>query len=373
MEWVKPAVNDWQKLVSLRLFDIFYSLLAILFCYLLAKEIIKNRWWQLLVVFLLTNTLMYVFLSGGVSYDNITNLCSFAGIYFLIRVFNYKSFYKNSLGWLLCICIGTLVKITELPLALIMGLAWILFIVLYRRKINFRPNWDWKLIVLIIISIGIISLNLSIWGVNLVKYGHLEPACGQVLTKAQCNKSPFVAQAKQLNLPTPLTYKDIIKGAGQDPVRYVLDYSMVWRIFGIMGHRAYQPPPVVLTLCRILLFWMILITIRVWKKPSYAIGSLFVIFIFYIIVVFYTSYHGELVTGFKHEGIQGRYIFPVIGIIYTLMVYYISIIPNTVVRRLTLGFVLLLFLYDNPVLVLFLTNHPILPTWLHPTLKGWFS
>ena len=52
LEWVFPGISDWQKLVSLRLISVIYSLISIVYCYLLAKEIIKNRWWHLLVVFL---------------------------------------------------------------------------------------------------------------------------------------------------------------------------------------------------------------------------------------------------------------------------------------------------------------------------------
>ena len=77
-EAVYPSISDWQILVLLRIMSLFYSIGTMIFCYLLSKEIIQGKWWQLLPVFLLSNTLMFVFLSGVVNYDNLTNLLSMA-------------------------------------------------------------------------------------------------------------------------------------------------------------------------------------------------------------------------------------------------------------------------------------------------------
>ena len=39
-----PDPGSWKTVIVLRLASIFYASLTILFCYLLAKEIIKSRW-----------------------------------------------------------------------------------------------------------------------------------------------------------------------------------------------------------------------------------------------------------------------------------------------------------------------------------------
>jgi hypothetical protein len=52
-------------------------------------------------------------------------------------------------------------------------------------------------------------------------------------------------------------------------------------------------------------------------------------------------------TGFKHIAIQGRYLFPVIGVFYLLVVYFISNAPNNFLRRLTIYMTLLLFLWNQ--------------------------
>ena len=135
LELVKPDLSNWQMLVALRLINVGYGLCTVIICYLLSIELIKHKWYRLLPVFLLTNTLMFVFLVGGVNYDNLANLFSMAGLFFLIRVLQNKKFITNSFGWTISIFSGTLVKFTILPLALIMGVIWIIYIIKNKGKI----------------------------------------------------------------------------------------------------------------------------------------------------------------------------------------------------------------------------------------------
>lgn len=362
-----PAISGWQQLVFLRLTSIFYSTLSVVFCYQLAKGIIKSRWGHLLVVFMITNTLMFVFLSGGVSYDNFVNLCCFASIYYLACVLNGKSFFPASLGGLACITTGTLAKFTVLPLAAVICLLWFIYVVRNRHQINFRPEWNWKLTILLMLGILLTGLNLSIYGVNLVKYKAIIPSCYQISTPEQCNRSVFVQQKIDLNYPkNKLTILDAIKKQKPDPLEYMADYwfpSMLKRIYGIMGHKSFFPA-LVIPFYRILYFIVFLTVVRYWKKPTFMVGSLITIFITYVMVVLWENYDSELTTGFKHIAIQGRYIFPVIGIIYTLVVYYLTSIPNTILRRLTFGFTLLLFLIGCP--VSFITNYAsVFTSWFY--------
>jgi len=87
---VMPGVSEWRQLLFLRLVSVLYSIATVIFTYLLALEVLRKRWWPLLVGFLTTSTLMFVFLSGGVSYDNLANLCATAGTYFLVKVLHGK-------------------------------------------------------------------------------------------------------------------------------------------------------------------------------------------------------------------------------------------------------------------------------------------
>jgi hypothetical protein len=354
LNWLAPAVSDTTELVVLRLLNVIFSTVSVLFCYLLAKEIIKSRWGQIFVVFLLITTLMFVFLSGGNSYDNLMNLCSFAGIYYLTRVFKRKPFYKNSLLWLISILFGSLVKSTMLPLAAITGLLWFVYIVKNRQTINFRFTWDLKAISISLICIALFAINFAIYGVNIIKYRTLYPACTQVFTEEQCMNYPQYVREQDLGLGKKLSLVDVVHSGYPDPVEYGFDYWLpviLQRIYGIFGHQSYGPD-LILTFHRMLILWTILITIRYWQKPSYTIASLYIILFFYILVVFLNSYNTELVFGFKGVGIQGRYLFPVIGIYYTMIVYYFCKVPNSILRWLTFGPATILFLYGSPIVFL---------------------
>jgi hypothetical protein len=52
-------------------------------------------------------------------------------------------------------------------------------------------------------------------------------------------------------------------------------------------------------------------------------------------------------TGFKHVAIQGRYIFPVLGAGYVLVVYYLSKFPDKMMRRLTICSTVFVFLWGS--------------------------
>ena len=360
-----PVLSERSLLIFLRILGVIYSTITVIFGYLLAKEVIENRWGQLFVVFLLTNTLMFVFLSGGNNYDNLLNLCSFAGIYYLTRVFNGRSFYSNSLMWLMCILFGALVKISMLPLAGITGLVWLLYIVKNRKIIDFGFTWDFKSISISLICIALFAVNFAIYGVNIVKYRTLYPACVQTFTKKQCKSYPQYVRNQDLGLKKKLSLIDVVNGGYPDPIEYGFDYwisSMLKRIYGIMGHKSYFPD-VSITAHRLLILWTIFITIKYWKRPSYTIMSLYIILFFYILNIFQLNYNSELIFGFKHVGIQGRYLFPVIGVYYTLMVYFFLKIPSTFFRRLTFVAATFLFLYGSPIVFLLRFYNSILSDW----------
>lgn len=362
-----PSPSTWKQIVVLRLLSVAYSIGTLIFCYLLSKEIVKNRWWQLMAVFMYSNTLMFVFLSGGVNYDNLTNLCCTASAYFLVRVFSNKPFFLNSLLWLIFICLGTLVKLTALPLAAIMFIIWFFYVWTNHIKIQLRPVLDEKMVVLVIVFIIFVVFNFSIYGKNLIKYKAITPSCSQILTTDQCNQNPIIRRDKQLNLPEKLTIIDVIKGGYSDPIEYVFDYwtgSMLKRIYGIMGHKSFFPD-LIITFFRIFYLGIIFIIVKYWKKPTYAVGSLFLIATFYILVLLRTNYNAELTNGFQHIAIQGRYIFPVIGIIYTLVVYYLSQLQNQIIRRISYTITAILFLIGCP--ITFLTQYAtIFIDWFYP-------
>ena len=139
---------------------------------------------------------------------------------------------------------------------------------------------------------------------------------------------------------------------------------MLVRIYGIMGHRNYFPKPdLIITVYRLLLLWVAAMAIRYWKKPSYSILSTLIIFFFYILVLLVTNFEGELSFGFRNIAVQGRYIFPVIGIFYTMMVYFILKIRNSVLCKLTSLVTIFVFIYISPIVTLILNYRSTFSSW----------
>jgi hypothetical protein len=352
-----PSLSEFQQLVILRTVNTFYGLGTILFCYLFAKELIKDKWWQLLPPFLLSNTIMFVFLSGGVSYDNLTNLLSMAGLFFLARVFNHRPFLTNSLAWIICIGLGTLTKYAVLPLGLAMTLTWFVFMLKNKNKIFPIKLKGTKSIVLSALMIIVIMGNLAIYGYNLVVYNSLLPSCEDLLTKEKCEFDYYRLRNEKYGLEGKLTILESIRLGYPNPLHYL--FYWVIRImnntFGIGSHKSYQ------TMLRfvlhfILFFWTFSLAIVNKKKLSFKNISLILIFAFLFFTVFIMNYKSELNSGFAHFAIHGRYLFPVIGILYVMFTKAIMIIPQKAVRHSTLIFTLFTYLITGPLTFIYRYN-----------------
>jgi len=351
VELLAPSVEDAALLVVLRLVNVVYAVGSVIFCYLLSKEIIDHKWWQLIPVFLLTHTLMFVFLAGGVNYDNLANLLSFAGIYLLIRVINGKNFINNSIGWIIIIGLGTLVKFTLLPLALVMFVIWVTFVIVRKKKLFHELKFNSKLIILLILFAFIFVANLAIYGYNLVAYRSITPECDEILSDAQCDLSPYNIRYENLALDVKLTLREVFSSDYPDPVNYLLDDwipIISSHIFGIAGHLTYTPDRIAI-IYRSVFLVIILLAYKYWENPAFTIYSLLGILLFYIAVLFVVNYNSELIYGFKHVAVQGRYLFPVIGIAYILTAYFLKKVPHGWIKYPLLGLMAALFIFGGPI------------------------
>ena len=349
--WVAPFSSDLTLLVVLRMVSVVYSIGSIIFCFLLSKEIINHKWWQLLPPFLLTHTLMFVFLAGGINYDNLANLLSFTGIYFLVKVFKGKNFFIYSAGWMIIIGLGTLVKYTLLPLALVMFIAWLIFTIVRKKKVIPAQKMNKKLIVLMVLLFLVFAANLALYGYNLIAYQSITPACNEILSDAQCDLSPYTIRYENLALEEKLTLREVLSSDYPDPVNYLLDDwipIISSQIFGIAGHLTYTPNRIAI-IYRGLFLAIILLAYKYWKNPDYSIYSLVGILLFYSAVLFVVNYNSELIYGFEHIAVQGRYLFPVIGIAYTLAAYFMKKVPQWWIKYPLLTLLVALFIYGGPI------------------------
>ena len=308
---------------------------------------------------MLTNTLMFVFLSGGVSYDNPTNFFCALGIYFFIRTLKNRPFIINSLAWIISIAFGALIKHTVLPLAAVMFVIWIIYLLKNRKDISLKIIENKILIFgLSFVLLIIVGLNFYLYGVNLIKYHSLKPSCYDTFSQEICDQSVFVIRARELGLPQKLTLVEAFKQGYPDPIRFTFDIwirEMLKRIFGIMGG-VDNYFPINITYFHIAFYWILLLAFRYFKKIPLLIKSLILIFLFYAVVLIYTNYNSELAYGFyKYVALQGRYLFPVISIGFVLCTYIIEQVKNKIVRTqydISIGVIVSLWWSDPVYLVL---------------------
>ena len=362
--WFLPAATEWQMLVFLRLLSVVYALGTVYLCFLLAKEFISSPWWQLLPVFLLTNTLMFVFLAGGVSYDNLANLLCAASLLLEVRALRGKHFVANSLGWMIAIGLGMLVKYTIVPLALFMGIAWMFFAVARGRVLFAQPIPRRLVIGLSLVLASLVIVNLGLYGVNLFRYHSLTPDCSDLFTQEQCELSPFVQRFHELGLAHKMSIAESIEKGYPDPLVYVIDSwipNMLYRIYGILGHLSYFPSHII-SIYRLWLLGLLLLAFRYIRRLDYAAASLAGIFMAYAFVLLSMNYDSELVYGFRQIAMQGRYIFPLIGAAYVLAGWVLAQVSQRFVRLPALLFTLGLFFLGGPVKFL-LSYHSIFKDW----------
>ncbi len=345
-------INETEitNLRILRMVNVFYGVLTIVFTYLLSKKIIKNRYLQLIPSFFLSNTLMFVFLTGSVNYDNLQNLFSIASIYFLIEFLSKKTLRKLII-LILLLSLGSLTKYTFLPLAAIIFVIT-LFNIYKDRSVKFIKNFKPIDLALLFFAVIIMALNIGLYGKNLIKYRSIQPSCEQVLTHEQCLNNEIYKRNFGLNkkeFDTLDKYSDLLEER-EDPFSYFFDwiYYMAERIFGILGHKVYEIKP--LYLFYYLLYFSIIAVLGIRKIffNNKLINSLVAISLFYtLILIFYENYSFYLENGIIELALQGRYIFPVISAFYILYTHIIESITEKYLKYLLIIAGLALFTLNS--------------------------
>ena len=341
-----------DEVVLLRVINVIYSLGTVYVMYLLSKEIFKDKWKRVLPVFFLTHTLMFVFLSSSINYDNLANLLSTLSIYFFVKFVKKGINLKYLLLMLLSLCIGALTKSTVLPVALILVILSVVEIV--KRKDEVKRIRAGKELLLLIPIVIFVFLNLSLYGGNLLKYKTLEPSCTQILTHEQCLENGVYYRNKVDYNATPINgpidvFNMIIKGERIGPVRYFFRWfpNLMSKIFGIMGDSSLSLPYYLVALFILFFLTGVVLIISNKKRLTKIDKYLLTILLFYTSILFFTqNYPMYLTYNQYYLGLQGRYIFPVISIIYILLTKSFFFIKNKKLRNIVLISFSILLIYS---------------------------
>ena len=351
-----------NEVIFLRVLNVIYSIGTVFVTYLLSKEIFKNRWKRLLPMFFLTNTLMFVFLSSSINYDNLANLLCVLSIFYFVKFVKSKIDIKYLFLMILFLCLGALTKFTVLPLAFI--LVVLCAVDIFRKRELLKKIKIGKEFLLLIPILFFGFLNLELYGKNIIQYGGLEPDCNKILTHEQCLLNGVYYRDNVTRQPIEIngikdTAKLILTGERVDPFRYFLKWlpNLTMKTYGIFAdHSLFMPEPFWYMFISFFLIATILAVIN-FKKWNTIEKYLIVIFLFYIAVLFlFQNYSMYLRFNHYYLALQGRYIFPVISIMYILFTKSILFVKKKWIKYLILLSFVLLITYSS--IPFFLTNMP---------------
>jgi hypothetical protein len=339
-QWIFPTNQPIRIPILWRLLSVVISTFTVIYCYKLAKTVTGNPYLGILAAFFLSNTLMFTFVSGGISYDNLMNLAAMASIYHLVKVYHKGDFTRQTALLGIWVVIGSLSKEQYLLLALIVFLAWLFFVITHQKTI--KLNFSKRNIVISALFAGFLILFLGLYGLNLLRYSAVTPACYQVKSFEVC--SGF-SERKEYYVPYDIQTRLFIKDHTINPIEYISQYwlyKMAQSIWGILSHKTFIPR-VTVGLHSLLSLWGLFCLIRYWNKDDVFGNLLIFILSTYTSYIFYMNYRNEVTFSFQHYGISGRYLSPILGVLITLMIHYFMKIRSIFLKKFTLALSIMLY------------------------------
>lgn len=349
------AVND---LIFLRLINVLLGLLTVIFSWKLARRLGAELAVLLIFMVMLTNTVMFSFVSGAVNYDNLSTLFSVLSLYYLV------CFFQTRLAWhflvfTICIFAGMLTKNVFLPFALGLVLVFLFherqaMVSFLRNSHGYLSQLSGKDYALVFLSFILLACNLNLYIGNKLKYDHLIPAMDQVLPIKDCLKhrlfarnyaenqfradklSLLEAQRIVLQIRDPGDRADawnlLEKARGQKMQKKKermgrIQYAATWlrlmfvRTYGIAAHLVMLKSDKYTALYYAVFgLASVLLVFRFQINQMQGVGKylLFITWFYGVILMQFINYNNYLYSGVAELALTGRYLFPILVPLYLL-------------------------------------------------------
>ncbi len=352
-----------SDLIFLRFINIFLGCLTVLYAWETASLLIKDQFVQVLSIILLTNTMMFTFMTGAVNYDNLTNLLAILALYYLFAFLKNRQ-TNHFLFFSVFLLLGGLTKISFLPYAFLLVVA-----VIFHERKNFPKllptvtAWFSQFkrgkITLSLLCLMLLIANLHLYLGNIIKYKRLEPRIHQVLSLDQALQFRLFARGyivnkyrggeitlRQAQIMAIQLIKhegdradtlDLLQRAAMDKKQQLprlnrFQYILPWlqlmseRTYGIAAHKLMPKglkaliPYYLIAVLSLFLFFRKLKTTDMLGKGKYL---LFISFGYVLILMQLVNYKHYAYAGAIGSALTGRYLFPVIVPIYILVSYYL--------------------------------------------------
>lgn len=393
-----------SDLVFLRLINIPLAFGTIYYTWRLLLLLTDDRLTQLLLIVAMTNTMMFSFLSASVSYDNLANLLAAMSVYFLFAFFRERSGVMLLISYL-CQLGGCLTKITIFPLILILNFSLLVHEV---RNLPHLPTAlgaflrtsNWRGRIFMVMFLIALALNIQLYGSNYIHYKAIEPAMSEVLPVESALQNRLAARGyiiglfkeRRVSKEKALEMVSRINNPGdRDSGKYMIemydelknsgfkamglaDYIPLWLewmaagIFGIVAHEnlaTLWPISAPIAFLAVLTALAFLVRWRPWDAEWFSSYLMLIAGFYGYILMYKVNYQSYLNSGAVYAALQGRYIFPVIGLIYVLSSYYLLRLFKS--RGIRLG------LFALATFVFFMCDFPLFLSKLSPEWYAWPS
>lgn len=302
--------------VYFRFINIGFAVGSLLLIQRLAKQLGLSDFVANLSLFMLINTLMFVFLSAAISYDNPVIMLSLLSMVLLVSVMqNFRT--VPFLFLVLVMLVASVVKFTFLPLALFIAVALTVY---YRKSIGSKAHLVLKDVkanlftkhMLILIPLLLISLIFAFerYGTNLIEYNSVKVGCAEVHSTEECRKSPLFRRGER------------VETMDREPSLSVPGFSFRWiittkeRIYGIFAHESMASLSLVSYGAWAVIGLMAVAFIRKYRWKGRPLDYLLLISLAYVAVVAVKNFTAYMDHGIFGMALQGRYIFPVLPVLY---------------------------------------------------------
>lgn len=340
----------------LKILSLIYSLLTMFFAWLISKEVIKEKFYRIIPVFMLACTMMFSFLGGIVTYDTMVNL--FLVISFWALLLFIKQDDKNAkylLVWIVASLLACATKFTALPLVAFEFLVVLYF--LFKYKIKFWQDLTKLQTVLSsMIVVFLLVVNFCIYGVNIIRYKSFVPACNQVMQHEEClnralYRRSFVYEEAAIQSRGGKRIRDLLlTDERMNPFDFFFDWeaSITPRLYGIFSHTSIVFPRNFSFVYTVVFLLLMIPFIRYVKKTNGQILISFFLMLGYVLILaYFTHYDSYLKMNSLNIAMQGRYLLPIIPVAYLVEIWSLTKIRNDRFKKLILIVLLLVFLSGN--------------------------
>lgn len=345
-----------DSFILLRFLSLLYSLVTMFFVWLISKDVIKEKYYRVLPVFMLASTMMFSFLGAVISYDTMVNMflvISFWSLLLYLKQDIHKA--KYVFVWTTTSLLACATKLSALPFVFL-GFLVISFLTL-KNKIKFLEGLSKpKTIFSIIIICSFFFINFYTYGMNILKYHKLVPVCSQVMQHEEClnnhiyQRSLDYGDAAIQSREGKRIRELLLTDERMNPFDFFFDWeaSITPRLYGIFSHTSVVFPRNFSFVYTVIFLLLMIPFIRYVKKTDGQILISFFLMLGYVLILAYlTHYDSYLKMNSLNIAMQGRYLLPIIPAAYLVMVWSLTRIRNDGLKKLILIVILLIFLCGN--------------------------